>query len=128
FATIDLMKKMEEEGALGLRLWVMIRVPTAQLAEKVRDYRIIGFADEHLTVRAIKRQMDGALGSRGAWLLAPYADLPADAPNKSGMNTEDIADIRKTAEIAIENDMQLCIHAIGDRANREVLNLYESVF
>src|SRR5437667_3658875 len=44
------------------------------------------------------------------------------------MNTEDIADIRKTAEIAIENDMQLCIHAIGDRANREVLNLYESVF
>jgi predicted amidohydrolase YtcJ len=128
FATIDLMKKMEEEGALGLRLWVMIRVPTAQLAEKVREYRIIGFADEHLTVRAIKRQIDGALGSRGAWLLAPYADLPADAPNRSGMNTEDIADIRKTAKIAIENDMQLCIHAIGDRANREVLNLYESVF
>jgi len=127
-ATIDLMKKMQDEGALGLRLWVMIRVPTAQLSEKIHHYRIIGFADNHLTVRAIKRQMDGALGSRGAWLLAPYADLPADAPNPSGMNTEDVPDIRKTAEIAIANDMQLCVHAIGDRANREVLDLYESVF
>ena len=48
--------------------------------------------------------------------------------NLPRINLEDIADIRKTAEIAINNDLQLCIHAIGDRANREVLNLYESVF
>ena len=89
---------------------------------------MIGFADDHLTVRAIKRQMDRALGSRGAWLLQPYSDLPAGAPNNCGLNTEDVADIRKTAEIAIDNGFQLCIHAIGDRANREVLNLYESVF
>lgn len=128
FATIDLMKKMASEDALGLRLWVMIRVPTAQLAQHVHDYRIIGYADQHLTVRAIKRQIDGALGSRGAWLLAPYSDLPPDAPNNRGLNTEDLADIRKTAEIAIANDMQLCIHAIGDRANREVLDLYEKLF
>ena len=127
-ATIDLMKKMQEEGALGLRLWVMIRIPNPELAANVRKYRMIGYANHFLTVRAIKRQIDGALGSRGAWLLAPYSDLPADAPNRSGMNTEDVADIRKTAEIAINNDMQLCVHAIGDRANREVLNLYESVF
>ena len=60
--------------------------------------------------------------------MEPYADLPADAPNNRGLNTEDLADIRKTAEIAITSDMQLCIHAIGDRANREVLDLYESVF
>jgi predicted amidohydrolase YtcJ len=128
FATIDLMKKMQAEDALGLRLWVMVRVPTESLAQSVRDYRIIGFADNRLTVRAIKRQIDGALGSRGAWLLEPYADLPPGAPNSSGLNTENLADIRKTAEIAIANDMQLCIHAIGDRANREVLDLYENVF
>jgi predicted amidohydrolase YtcJ len=128
FGTIDLMKKMQSEDALGLRLWVMLRVPTAQLAQRVGEYRTIGFADNHLTVRAVKRQIDGALGSRGAWLLEPYADLPADAPNNRGLNTEDLADIRKTAEIAIANDMQLCIHAIGDRANREVLDIYENIF
>jgi len=128
FATLDLMKKMSAENALGLRLWVMIRVPTPALAQRAREYRTIGYADNHLTIRAVKRQIDGALGSRGAWLLEPYSDLPADAPNRSGLNTEDLDDIRKTAEIAIANDLQLCIHAIGDRANREVLNLYESVF
>ncbi len=68
--------------------------------------------------------MDGALGSRGAWLLEPYADQP----DSRGLNTEDPADIRKTAELAIQHGYQLCIHAIGDRANREVLDIYEQVF
>ena len=128
FDTIGLMKKMEAEGAIGPRLWVMIRAPNPQLAAHIREYRVIGFAGDHFTVRAIKRYMDGALGSRGAWLLAPYSDLPPDAPNRYGLNTEDPGDIRKAAEIAIANGMQLCAHAIGDRANREVLNIYESVF
>src|SRR5450432_2958848 len=87
-----------------------------------------GVGDNHLTVRAIKRMLDGALGSRGAWMLEPYSDLPPGAPNSSGLATEPIAEIRKTAELAIDNGFQLCTHAIGDRANREVLNLYESVF
>ncbi len=89
---------------------------------------MLGEGDQHLTVRAIKRQIDGALGSRGAWLLAPYSDLPAGTPNISGMNTEDLGDIRKTAELAIAYGFQLCVHAIGDRANREVLNIYEAAF
>ena len=127
-STIDMLKARAEKGTLGLRLWVMLRQPTAQIAPVLAKYKIIGAGDDHLTVRAIKRQIDGALGSRGAWLLAPYADLPADAPNNAGMNTEDLADIHKTAELAIANGYQLCIHAIGDRGNREVLNLYESVF
>jgi len=127
-ATLDLLKSLALEGKLGLRLWVMLREPNTQLAPDLRKYYIIGAGDNHLTVRAIKRQIDGALGSRGAWLLAPYSDLPPGTPNSSGMNTEDLADIRKTAELAIDNGYQLCIHAIGDRANREVLNLYESVF
>jgi predicted amidohydrolase YtcJ len=122
--TIDLFKKEAGEGALRLRLWVMVRVPNAQLERALPKYRILDAGGHHLTVRAIKRQADGALGSRGAWLLEPYSDLPSS----TGLNTEPMADIRKTAELAIANDFQLCIHAIGDRANREVLDLYESVF
>ncbi len=128
FATVDLFRKMAEHGELGLRLWVMLRAPQAELAANLRRYYMVGGGDEHLTVRAIKEYMDGALGSRGAWLLAPYTDLPEDAPNRSGMNTEQPSYIRKTAELAIDNGFQLCTHAIGDRANREVLDLYESVF
>jgi predicted amidohydrolase YtcJ len=127
-ATVDFLRKLAEQGKLGLRLWVMLRASYAELASNLPKYRVIGTGGEHLTVRAIKEYADGALGSRGAWLLAPYSDLPADASNRSGINTEDFADIRKTAELAIRNGYQLCIHAIGDRANREVLNLYEAVF
>lgn len=121
---IDLLKQMEEEGKLNLRLWVMLREPNGKLAGDLKTYRIQDAADYHFTVRAIKRQIDGALGSRGAWLLAPYSDLPSS----TGLNTEDPADIRRTAELAIANGWQLCVHAIGDRGNREVLNIYESVF
>ena len=123
-STIDLLKSLAESNQLGLRLWVMLRQPNAAIEPNLKKYYIVGAGDDHLTVRAIKRQIDGALGSRGAWLLAPYSDLPSS----SGMNTEDPADIRKTAELAIANGFQLCIHAIGDRGNREVLNIYESVF
>jgi predicted amidohydrolase YtcJ len=128
FATVDLLKTLANDNKLGLRLWVMLREPNARLAPNLGKYYMIGAGDQHLTVRAIKRQIDGALGSRGAWLLAPYSDLPAGTPNISGMNTEDLGDISKTAELAINNGFQLCVHAIGDRANREVLNIYEAAF
>ncbi len=123
-ATVDLLKSLAETNELGLRLWVMLRQSNTQLEPNLKKYYIVGAGDDHLTVRAIKRQIDGALGSRGAWLLAPYSDLPTS----SGMNTEDLADIRKTAELAISNGFQFCIHAIGDRGNREVLNTYEAAF
>jgi predicted amidohydrolase YtcJ len=128
FATVDLFRKMAEHGELGLRLWVMLRAPQAELPGKLRRYYMLGVGGDHLTVRAIKEYMDGALGSRGAWLLAPYSDLPTDAPNRTGINVEQLPYIRKTAELAIDNGFQLCTHAIGDRANREVLNLYQAVF
>jgi len=126
--TVDLFRKMAEHGELGLRLWLMLRAPQTELAANLRRYYMVGVGGDHLTVRAIKEYMDGALGSRGAWLLAPYADLPADAPNRNGMNVEQLPYIRKTAEFAINNGFQLCTHAIGDRANREVLDLYQAVF
>jgi predicted amidohydrolase YtcJ len=124
FATIDLLRQMAEDGRLKMRLWVMVRDDNARLRERLPAYRLKGVGNGFLTVRAIKRQIDGALGSRGAWLLTPYSD---DA-STSGLNTEPVADIEETARIAIENGFQLCVHAIGDRANRETLDLFERTF
>jgi len=124
FRDVDLFKEFAEQGKLGVRLCVMINESNERLKEKLSEYRIIGFGDHHLTVRAIKRFMDGALGSHGAWLFEPYADLPSS----TGLNTTPVETIRETARIAVENDFQLCIHAIGDRANKEVLDVYEEAF
>ncbi len=124
FATIDLYKKMAEEGALPVRLYVMLSAGSKALAERGLSYRMIGAADNHLTVRTIKRLIDGALGSHGAWLLEPYTDLPTS----TGLNTEPVEDMKATAKFAIENGFQLSTHAIGDRANRETLDIYEEAF
>ncbi len=124
FRTVDLYRKMAEEGTLGVRLNVMLGESNRALAAKGASYRLIGAAGDHLTVRSIKRFMDGALGSHGAWLLEPYTDLPSS----SGLNTDPLADLRETARFAVENGFQVCVHAIGDRANRETLNIYEEAF
>src|SRR6185369_1382237 len=124
FSTVDALKRMAESHELRMRIWMMLRMPNEQLAVNLDKYRTIGAGGNFLTLRAIKRQIDGALGSRGAWLLAPYNDKPDSA----GLNTEDPADIRKTAELAIQHGYQLCVHAIGDRANRETLNIFEDTF
>jgi predicted amidohydrolase YtcJ len=122
--TIALYKKAIAAGKLQVRIYAMLNAGNKQLAEKAAELKLNGYGENHLTVRSIKRFMDGALGSHGAWLLDPYADLPSSA----GLNTANIADLKETARIAIENGFQLCVHAIGDRGNRETLNLYEEVF
>ena len=124
FATIDLMKQMIDEGKIGVRLWVMVREGNSREAPRLAAYRMIDYGRSHLTVRAIKRQIDGALGSRGAWLLEPYTDKP----DSVGFNTSTIADISESARLAMAHDFQLCVHAIGDRANRETLNIFEQAF
>lgn len=124
FETIDLFKKLAEEGKLGIRLWVMIRESNERLKERLSEYKIIGMGKNHLTVRAIKRSLDGALGPHGAWLLKPYEDLPSS----TGLNTSTVDSVKESARIAIENDFQFCVHAIGDRANQETLNIFEAAF
>jgi predicted amidohydrolase YtcJ len=123
-STVDVFREMARNNELRLRLWVMLSGSDRELGPNLDRYRLIGEGANHLTVRAIKRYMDGALGSRGAWLLEPYADKP----DSSGLNAEDPAEIRKTAELAMAHGYQLCVHAIGDRANRETLDLYEQAF
>jgi predicted amidohydrolase YtcJ len=124
FATVDLLQKMIDEGRIDVRLWVMLNENNEALAANLEKYRIDGYNDGFLDVRAIKRQIDGALGSRGAWLLEPYSDKPDDI----GRNTVLVADIRETAKLAMKYGFQLCVHAIGDRANRETLNIFEDAF
>ena len=122
FATIDVLKRLADERRLPLRLYVMVRFETAERMDSLLDrYRMIGYGGGFLTVRAIKRQIDGALGSNGAWLLAPYADLP----RSTGLAIEQPASIQRVADVAIRHGFQLAVHAIGDRANREVLDIYE---
>src|SRR5262249_55453645 len=75
FATIDALRRLAEQGKLQIRLWVMVRTGNEEMARRLADYRMIGVGDNHLTVRAIKRSIDGALGPHGAWLLEPYEDL-----------------------------------------------------
>ena len=118
------MKAMVDEGKMGVRLWVMIRENNAALAQNLAKYRMVDYGGGHLTVRAIKHSIDGALGSRGAWLLEPYSDKP----DSTGLNTTPVDDIAETARLALQHDYQLCVHAIGDRANRETLNIFEQAF
>ncbi len=119
-AEIDHFRQLAQRGQLGVRLWVMVQAPNRVLAEKLAQYRMIGVGHHRLTVRAIKVFIDGALGTHGAWLLEPYADFPGS----SGLNTTSPEEIAETARLALSHDFQLCVHAIGDRANRQTLDLF----
>jgi len=124
FSDVEFLKKLAEEGRLPLRLWVMIRASYPELTRRLDDTRLVGYANHRLTVRAIKVWLDGALGSRGAWLLEPYTD----APSSVGLNLMSLDALGKIADLAAQEDFQLCVHAIGDRANREALNVFEQTF
>ena len=122
---IDLFVKLESEGALPVRLYVMIMGPdNEQLNTLLPQYFMPSEGDDYLTVRSIKRQIDGALGSHGAWLLQPYADLP----ETEGLVLDPVTRLEAAAVIAARHGFQVNTHAIGTRANRETLDLYERVW
>ena len=123
FADVDLMKQMIDEGKINVRLWIMIRMNNQALAANLAKYRMVNYGNGFLTVRSIKKSIDGALGPRGAWLLEPYADKPGD----TGHNTTSVEEIREASKLAIQHGYQMCVHAIGDRANRETLNIFEEI-
>lgn len=125
FESIDFFRTLEDEGTLPIRLYVMVRGQSnEQMDELLPAYRMVAEGNDFLTVRSIKRQIDGALGAHGAWLLEPYEDLP----HTPGLVLEPVADIERTAEIAVKHGFQVNTHAIGDRANRETLDIYQRVF
>jgi len=123
-ATVDALKELAESDRLRVRLWLMIRDSNQNLDRHLARLRTVGPESPYLTVRAIKRSIDGALGPHGAWLLQPYNDLPSSI----GLNTASVPSVEESARLALREDYQVCVHAIGDRANQEVLNLYERLF
>lgn len=120
-AMIDLYEDMAKSKELNLRLYVMI----GDNAEALNHYMQVGprsaLYDGQLWVRSIKLYADGAMGSRGAALLEPYAD----DPNNSGLLLSTPDHIRDVAERALKSGFQVNTHAIGDRGNRVVLDAYE---
>jgi predicted amidohydrolase YtcJ len=124
FEEINRYREMAENGELDIRLWAMVRRPYEELKTQVDQLPIINAGEGFFTCRAIKADLDGALGAFGAWLLEPYEDRP----DFVGQNTTPISEVEQIAALAADHQLQLCVHAIGDRANREVLNIYEATF
>lgn len=125
FKTIDWLKRQTAQG-LPLRLYVNVAGESvAALNAHLAQYRTIGYANNHFTVRGVGEILsDGALGTRSAWFLKPYSD----APDITGKNVTPMNEIRQIAEIASRDHFQLAVHAIGDRANHEVLDVYQKIF
>lgn len=122
-ATIDLYRAMADAGELKLRVSAMLPANVAlrhMAAHDPIDHPVV-------TARGVKLYMDGAMGSRGAWLLEPYADRPTgpDGEPYTGLAVSDAAFVEAVARLALERGYQVCTHAIGDRANREALDAYE---
>lgn len=124
YAELKRYQKMAGDGKLKVRLWAMISDSQEDFEEGVSDYPVIGMGSNFFTCRAVKSYMDGALGSFGAWLLKAYNDKP----NFYGQNITSLEKIQAISNIAVTNNLQHCIHAIGDKANREVLNIFENTF
>jgi predicted amidohydrolase YtcJ len=119
---IELFRKFKAEGRLGVRLYLML---TGRDSDLIHEWLKRGpeiDPDHWLTIRSIKLNCDGALGSRGAWLLEPYADRP----DFYGMATLSMDTVLSISQLALQAGFQVCSHAIGDRANQEILDRYET--
>lgn len=116
----DVWKEMYKNDELKIRLYTYIRGPGEDTDRLLNEGPQIGLFDHRFTVRGIKITADGALGSRGAALLEPYSDAET-----SGLLIFKDEQIYPTIEKALENGIQMAVHAIGDRANRTVLDLFE---
>jgi predicted amidohydrolase YtcJ len=123
-AAVAVYKDLLAEGPLPVRAYLMVRGPDEFLEHAATLKPEIGLGDGQLTIRAVKVVADGALGSRGALLLAPYAD----EPSTRGLLTVDPIRYRTTLERAVALGFQVNTHAIGDAANRLVLDAYQQAF
>ncbi|HLG14127.1 MAG TPA: amidohydrolase [Blastocatellia bacterium] len=120
YAEVELLKKLYGEGKIKLRIYESIRGPGADAQRLLREGEMVGLFGNRLTVRHIKVSIDGALGSKGAALLEPYSDH-----NTSGFLTQKEEDLLPMFIEALRKGIQIETHAIGDRANRVTLDLYE---
>jgi predicted amidohydrolase YtcJ len=125
FNDIQAYKSLSENNELDIRLYVMLNGRNDSLLNYYyKNGPEIGLYNNHLTIRSIKLYADGALGSRGAWLIDDYED----AEGEYGHVVTPIEILKKVTRDGYNNGFQICTHAIGDRANKEVLDIYEDVF
>ena len=118
FREVTWYKELDAADSLRLNLWTMLRHSHDEMAAKISEYGLPHYGNR-FTCAAIKTELDGALGSYGAWLIEPYFDNPGFV----GQNTTLVATVDSIAQLADKHKMQLCVHAIGDKANQETLNL-----
>ena len=121
---IKIIHKCFDEGKVKLRFINAVYGPGEDVQQFLREGSTINAYDHHFTQRTIKVIFDGALGSRGAALLKPYSD----APDTSGFLTEKESDLKPMFEEALRRGIQVETHAIGDRTNRTILDLYQNAF
>ena len=121
FWQIDQYRRLAESGQFKMRLWAMVAQPRLDELDKLSGFPLLNLGNNNFTVRSVKAYFDGALGSYGAWLLQPYTDKP----DSYGQNTTPIETIQSIAVACRDQGLQFCVHAIGDRGNREVLNVFE---
>ncbi len=125
FPVIDALIARAESNTLSIRLWVMVREPNETLESKLSDYASVKrIGENRFTLGGVKVSLDGALGARGAWLLEPYSD----SAQSTGLQLVTMEQLETAARMAMQYSLQMCVHAIGDRANREVLDLYERLY
>jgi hypothetical protein len=121
---IALYRELADRGELSVRVYAMIRDTGSDFAALSKDGPLIGYGNDHLTVRSVKLFADGALGSRGAALLAPYSDKP----DQRGLLFMSDAEMQGKMEKALRAGYQVNVHAIGDAANRQVLDAFEAAY
>src|SRR2546425_4558764 len=121
YADVEVYKKLYGEGKIKLRIYKAVYGPGAEAQRLLREGPILDAFGHRFNLRAIKVVSDGALGSRGAALLEPYSD----APDSSGFLRVREEDLLPMLEDALRKGIQVETHAIGDRANRFVLDEYE---
>ena len=122
YADVDIFKKLYTAGTIKLRIYKAVYGPGPNATRLINEGPTIGAFDNRFTLRSIKVVSDGALGSRGAALLAPYSD----APDTSGFLTVKAEALRPMLIDALRKGIQVETHAIGDRANRFILDEYET--
>ncbi|WP_291866719.1 amidohydrolase [Maribacter sp.] len=122
--TIALYEDKKAANKMKVRMYAMIKGGNKDLLNEWYERGPLVDPDNLLTIRSIKLSCDGALGSRGAWLLESYTDRPGHF----GHETLPMKDVKETALNGLRNGFQVCSHAIGDRANREILDRYEAAF
>lgn len=121
--TVNLWKRLYGGGRMQVRIYEFVRGPGGDADSLLQHGAQTGLFGHHLTIRGIKISIDGALGSRGAALLENYSD-----ENTRGLFLWEDDQVYPTIKAAAEKGLQVAIHAIGDAANRKVLDLYERAF